>query len=96
MGIGINFAGAPISRTYSEDIALSTSHSIVKNTTSTNTVECNFVPDAYAIAVYQFWVQSDDGLSIVKTSKYLCRYNENAMTAPLCPYSACVTDAEHF
>ena len=56
MGIGINFAGSPISRAYSEDIALSTSHSIVKNTTSSNTVDCNFVPNAYAIAVYQFWV----------------------------------------
>ena len=62
--------------------------------TTENVVKCGDKYDnTETYGLYQWIITSGDNLYTAMDEHYVCRKNENAYTAPDCPYEAC-RDAE--
>lgn len=99
MEAGISFEGlfhaqTSYSMEFQYQFTQNVDHITSMTQTTENVVKCGDKYDNTEIyGLYQWTITSGDNLYTAMDEHYVCRKNENAYTAPNCPYEAC-RDAE--
>ena len=87
VNIGLAHETETISESYTYDIKESAEDSYSYDISVETTYTCT---GKDGVGLYQWVVETADGLASSFTMNTLCRYGANHRTEPVCPYNACV------
>ena len=87
--VGITFNDKKLKTTYKDQVENSTNYDMEKSW-NTDSISCQTAATGTpaGVGIYQYQVDNNGGY--VSTYHAICRYGDNAATAPACPWNACM------
>ena len=93
MESGIEFemlsAKETLSAAYHNEVMTDTTTAMSKDISISWPITCSEKKAQGGVGLWQFFVQTSDGVSKAFTTHTVCRYGKNYNTPPACPWNAC-------